>query len=184
MDLHRTCTFFVYRCAHICFALIRGRALSFGVGGLDENSLVESVVSRFRSAGFDVYRNVVLDDVEFDVVALEASSDRVYVHVVEVKRRPRDKVYKQIWRRIELADYLYIAIPYSFYTWALTRVDPRVGIILIKNGDVVVFRRPVYLGKGIAIVRSMCRSYAFVSGFLNRVCERFAGSSQQILSTA
>lgn len=184
LDFHRTCTFFAYRCAYICSASIRSRALSFGVADLDENGLVESVVSRFRSAGFDVYRNVVLDGVEFDVVAFESSSDRVYVHVVEVKRRPRDKVYKQIWRRIELADYLYVAIPYSFYTWALSRVDPRVGILLIRNGDVIVFRRPVYLGKGMAIVRSMCRSAIVASELLKGVCNRFAEPSQHIQSTA
>lgn len=134
--------------------------MKFSAIGFDENRLVDVVASRFASAGFDVYRNIVLDEIEFDVVALEVFSDRIYVHVVEVKRRPREKVYKQIWRRITLADYLYIALPYDFYTWALSRVDPRVGILLIKGEDVVVFRKPAYLGNGAVLAKSMCRYLA------------------------
>ncbi|MDK6028115.1 hypothetical protein QPL79_01890 [Ignisphaera sp. 4213-co] len=122
----------------------------------NENWLIELVASRFREAGFSVYKNIVVCDVEFDILAFEYIQNGIYVHIVEVKRRPSDKIYRQLSKRLKIADYLYVAIPYEFYSWALKRIDPRIGILLVAGDDVVVFRKPRYLGNGFLIANNMC----------------------------
>ncbi len=114
------------------------------------------VASRLRDAGFDVYKNIVVDGIEIDVLALEYTYSAVLVYVIEVKRRPRTKVYKQLARRACIADYLFIAIPYVFYAWALKKIDTSIGIMLIMGSDVVILRNPRYLGNGRRLIERIC----------------------------
>lgn len=97
--------------------------------------------------------------VEIDVLALEYGYDVINVYVVEVKRRPRIKVYRQLMRRAGLADYLFIAIPYMFYAWALRKIDTYVGIMVIRDREVYVLRNARYLGNGGKLLKLMIGEY-------------------------
>jgi len=134
-------------------------ALPSGYISVTERELTELVAYRLSSAGFTVYRNIVVGGVEIDVLALERGYDVTSVYIVEVKRRPRIKVYRQLMRRAELADYLFIAIPYMFYAWALRKIDTYVGIMVIKDREVYVLRNAKYLGNGDKLLKLMLREY-------------------------
>jgi len=115
-----------------------------------EELIVEAVARSLESVGFRVFKHVKIDDVEMDIVALEPGEQRPLVTIVEVKRKPKIKLLKQLRNRAEMADYVYAAVPYMYYSWALEKVDPRVGIMLYFSPErVEVFRRARYLGKGV-----------------------------------
>jgi len=135
------------------------------------------VASRLRDAGFDVYKNVVVDGIEIDVLALEYTDSTASVYVIEVKRRPRTKVYKQLARRARIADYLYIAIPYIFYAWALKKIDTSIGIMLIKSGDIIVLRSPRYLGNGKRLLECICSEHSDIDTITSFCRERLYRSS-------
>ncbi len=125
-----------------------------GVELLSEAVLIDVVVSKMANCGFRVYKNIVVNGVEIDVLGLEylESSPRPLVYVVEVKSRPKPKTYKQLMKRMMFTDYLYIAIPYQYYTWALTRLDREIGIMVILDSDVRILRFAKYLGRGSKIL--------------------------------
>ncbi len=130
------------------------------------------VASRLKDAGFDVYKNIVVNGIEIDVLALEYTDNAVFVYVIEVKRRPRTKVYKQLARRARIADYLFIALPYVFYAWALKKVDLNIGIMLIMGSDIVVLRSPRYLGNGKRLIEHICNERIDISSITPLCRER------------
>jgi len=114
-----------------------------------EEVIVEAVSRLLALAGFEVSTHVRLDGTEIDVVAIERAEPRPLVTIVEVKRRPKVKLLKQLRSRLAIADYLYAAMPYVYYAWALERIDPRVGLLLFFNPErVEVFRKARFLGNG------------------------------------
>lgn len=136
-----------------------GWALPANYVTVTERELTEIVASKLRSVGFSVFRNIVVGGVEIDVLALEYGYDAINVYVVEVKRRPRIKVYRQLMRRAGLADYLFIAIPYMFYAWALRKIDTYVGIMVIRDREVYLLRNARYLGNGSKLLKLMIGEY-------------------------
>ncbi len=145
--------------------MLRGcrRALKLSRFVESESQLVNVVASRLKDAGFEVYKNIVVNGIEIDVLALEYTGSAVFVYVIEVKRRPRTKVYKQLARRAQIADYLFIAIPYMFYAWALKKIDMSIGIMLIMGSDIVVLRNPKYLGNGKRLIECICNERIDIS---------------------
>lgn len=127
--------------------------LSSDVGS--EEELVEVLADGLSRAGFRVLKHVVVGGVELDLVALEESVQGVDVYVVEVKRRPRNRIVKQLEKRFLLADYLYVAVPLDLYTWALKRVDPRVGVLVLVRGEPRVLRMGRYIGNGWRLLKAL-----------------------------
>ena len=82
------------------------------------------------------------------MVALERIGVDCYVYVFEVKRRPRAKLAEQLRRRVWLADYIYAAVPFPLYSWALRVVDPSIGVAVVNRGWVSILRKSRYFGNG------------------------------------
>jgi len=113
-----------------------------------ERELVDLVVEFLERVGFRVFRHLVVDGIELDVVAVEEGPSFSNVYVLEVKRRPRARIARQVERRLCMADYLYVVVPLDLYGWALRRVDPRVGIMVLVGEELRVLRMGSYLGNG------------------------------------
>lgn len=122
-------------------------------GRRGEDVIVQRLADKLRGVGFEVFTHVFLNDLELDVVALEHQRGRSLAYVYEVKVKPRPKLLKQISKRIELADYLYVVVSPNLYPWVLKKVEPFVGLILFINDDLYVFRKACFLGKGEKLVK-------------------------------
>lgn len=101
-----------------------------------------------KSCGFEVFKCVRVWDLEIDVVALERIGIDCYVYVFEAKRRPKLKFIKQLRRRVWLADYVYAAIPYTMYSWALRKLEPDIGIAIVSRDGLMILRKSRYFGNG------------------------------------
>jgi len=124
---------------------------------LDEAFIVDEVYRFFSSMGFKVLKNVRVDTIELDLVLFENSPgyDRPLVTVLEVKRRAKHKLFKQLARRLEVSDYVYAVLPYNLYAWGLTRLEPVYGIMLYRPGSLVVLREAKYVGKGFRLLEML-----------------------------
>ena len=135
-----------------------------GTAKNSEAELINIVAKRLALAGFLVMKNVIVDNTEIDVIALEVVSKdyRPLVYVIEVKRRPKPKVYKQLEKRLRLADYIYIAIPYFYYLWALKKIDQRIGIMVLLENELYVVRYAKYIGNGFVLLSNLKIDREFV----------------------
>jgi len=116
---------------------------------IKENQLLSLFVKKMKMLGLDIFTNVYLHNTEIDAVVFEyIDGRRPYVHLFEVKARAKLKVIDQIERRRELADYLYVVIPYNIYPWIIRRVRDDIGIVIYINGEFYLFRKPRYIGNG------------------------------------
>ncbi len=125
-------------------------------GFRSESELVSIVASRLRECGFFVLRNFVVLGMEIDVVGVEFVGLDPYVYVFEVKRRPRNKLVKQLRKRMSVADYVYAVVPHYLYSWALKRVDPWAGIAVVMGEELKVLRMGRYLGRGRRFIEATC----------------------------
>ncbi len=120
--------------------------------------------SELSSVGFTVLRNVFILGFEIDVIALDTPPrGRPVVYVVEVKRRVKSKLIKQLRKRAPYADYVYAAVPHALARQALRRIPTPFGVLLVDPGSVVrivVARRATYLGRGEGILNALSRSYS------------------------
>ncbi|MEM4788340.1 MAG: hypothetical protein QXV06_00900 [Ignisphaera sp.] len=122
---------------------------------INENIIIQKLVDKLSSIGFEVHSHVNLDGLEIDVLVLEPQEDRPLAYVYEVKSRPTSKLLKQISKRINITDYLYVVVPLSLYPWVLKKLDPLVGLVLYMNNDLYVFRKAEFLGKGKKIIEGL-----------------------------
>jgi len=115
---------------------------------VSEDVIIQRLVEKLRGVGFEVYTHVVLDGMELDVVAFEYQRRRPVVYVYEVKSRAKSKLLKQISRRADLVDYLYVVVPLNLYPWVLKKLESFVGLVLYMNSDIYIVRKACFLGRG------------------------------------
>ncbi|MEM1525785.1 MAG: hypothetical protein QXZ41_06360 [Ignisphaera sp.] len=126
---------------------------------INEDVIVQKLVDKLSSIGFEVHSHVRLNGLEIDVLVLEPQEDRPLAYVYEVKSRPTSKLLKQISKRLDITDYLYIVVPINLYPWVLKKLDPFVGLVLYVNNDLYIFRRAEFLGKGNKLVEEFQNTY-------------------------
>jgi len=114
--------------------------------------IVQKLVERLESAGFDVYSYVWVNGLEIDVLALEHGFDRSYVYIYEVKSRAKPKLVKQVYNRIGLADYIYVVVPARLYPWVIKRLEPSIGVVFYLSGDLFIFRQAGFIGNGARVL--------------------------------
>jgi len=96
-----------------------------------------------------VGKNVKIGDIEVDIISLIPDVHGVSVHLFEAKAKPKWKLIKQILSRYDMADYLYVVLPYTSYLWASSAIPEYVGIVLIdKHLNPILMRFPKWLGNG------------------------------------
>ncbi|MCS7111147.1 MAG: hypothetical protein N3D82_00320 [Ignisphaera sp.] len=122
-----------------------------------ETLIVEKLAKKLLVLGYDVYSNFRFMGLEFDVMAVELSKEfwRPLVHIFEVKVRAKPKIVDQIEKRLGMADYLYIVVPYGLYPWILRKINNLTGVIIYKDDDLYVFKTPVFIGNGYRILMRM-----------------------------
>lgn len=126
---------------------------------ISEGIIVQKLVDKLSSIGFEVHSYVRLNGLEIDVLVLEPQDDRPLAYVYEVKSRPTPKLLKQISKRIDIADYLYIVVPINLYPWVLKKLNPFVGLVLYVNNDLYVFRRAEFIGRGNKLIEEFQNTY-------------------------
>lgn len=136
-------------------------------GGISEDAIVRKLVDKLRCVGFDVFNNIRVGEVEIDVLALEHQDERPLVHVYEVKSRPKPKLVKQIAKRMDMADYIYVVVPLSLYPWVIKKLEPGIGLILYVNDDLYVFQKAEFLGRGMRVAKVL----RYLDGCLPRLLE-------------
>ncbi|MEM0006121.1 MAG: hypothetical protein QXJ56_03360 [Ignisphaera sp.] len=115
-----------------------------------ESVIIERLTKKLLALGYDVYSNFKYMGLEFDVMAIEPSKElqRPLVHIFEVKVRAKSRIIDQIEKRLELADYLYVVVPYRLYPWILKKINNLVGVVIYKNDELFVFKTPIFIGNG------------------------------------
>jgi len=128
-----------------------------------ERELVEVVYWKLASAGLRVLKNIFVLGFEVDIIALDVrSSERPTVYVVEVKRKVKSKLIKQLRKRMPYADYVYAAVPLAAALRALRRIPAPFGVMLIDLGSsmgVYVVREASYLGNGVEMLNALKNLY-------------------------
>lgn len=127
----------------------------------DEDTIIQRLADKLRNVGFEVYTHVFLRGLEIDVLALEPQKSRPLVYIYEVKSKPKPKLLKQISRRVDIADYLYVVVLPNLYPWILKKLEPFVGLILYVDNDLYVFRKADFLGKGVKVI-NMLKEYKYI----------------------
>jgi len=122
-----------------------------------EDIIIQRLAEKLRNVGFEVYTHVVLDGLEIDVVAFEYQKSRPLVYIYEVKSRAKSRLLKQISRRVDLADYLYVVVSLNLYPWVLKKLEPFVGLILYIDKDLYIVRKADFLGRGEKLLYLMNR---------------------------
>ncbi len=91
-------------------------------------------------------------------MALEPSKEfwRPLIHIFEVKVRAKPKIVDQIEKRLGLADYLYVVVPYRLYPWILRKISNIIGVVIYKNDDLFIFKTPIFIGNGYKLLTQMC----------------------------
>lgn len=96
-----------------------------------------------------VGRNVRVCGIEVDLISLIPDVYGVSVHLFEAKVKPKWKLVKQVLNRYSIADYLYVILPYTSYSWALNTLPEYVGIVIVdKYLNPLLMRLPKWLGNG------------------------------------
>ncbi|MEM0066233.1 MAG: hypothetical protein QW459_02745 [Sulfolobales archaeon] len=97
----------------------------------------------------DVYSNVIVGELEIDLVAFEDSRSRPLIYVIEVKSRPKQKLFHQLLKRVGLSDYVYAALPVKHYSYLLEIPEP-VGSLAVDANRQIVYeiKKPTYVGNG------------------------------------
>lgn len=115
-----------------------------------ESIIIEHLTKKLLALGYNVYNNFRYMGLEFDVLAVEHSKEfqRPLIHIFEVKVRAKPKIIDQIEKRLELADYLYVVVPYKLYPWILKKINSSIGVIIYKNSELFIFKAPIFIGNG------------------------------------
>lgn len=122
-----------------------------------EALIVEKLAEKLSVLGYSVYSNFMFRGLEFDLIAVEPSGEfwRPLVHVFEVKVKAKSKIVNQIERRLKVADYIYVVIPYVLYPWILRKIGSETGIVIYKNDELYIFKPPIFIGNGHRILMNM-----------------------------
>jgi len=120
-----------------------------------EERLVNTIANLFLLAGLPVMKHVSVDDFEIDILAIEPGSPRDSVVIVEVKRRPKPKLLKQVFKRLEYADYVYVGVPYTWYAWAYNKLPRSVGVIVVIDNEAAILRSATWVGNGGRLLRKI-----------------------------
>jgi len=118
-------------------------------GYLSEDDLINAFIRFFNSIALYIGVHVRVHDFEVDALIIEPGVERPSVYMVEAKRKPKVKLIRQIRRRCEFSDYVYVVLPYTAYSWALKYIPTYVGIVIVDRGlNPHVIRLAKWLGNG------------------------------------
>lgn len=106
--------------------------------------------------GMETYSNVLVEDLELDLIAIEGTGSRPLIYVVEAKSRPKRKLICQLLNRVRFSDYVYAALPVRHYSYLLGVPEPAGSIAVdVDNGIVYELKKPTYVGNGWRLLEAL-----------------------------
>lgn len=116
---------------------------------IGEDLLIDACSRTLQNVAIYVGRNVVVNGLELDLISLIPEESGLTVHVFEAKSKPKFKLIKQLGSRHRLTDYLYVILPYTLYSWAMSFLPSYVGVVVVDANLIPhLVRLPKWLGNG------------------------------------
>lgn len=104
----------------------------------------------------EIHSNVLVENLELDLIAVENASSRPLIYVIEVKSRPKHKLLYQLLSRVGISDYIYAALPIRHYSYLFEIPEPAGSLAVdIDNEVVYEIKRPTYIGNGWKLLEAL-----------------------------
>lgn len=128
---------------------------------MGEDLLIDACSRILENVAIYVGRNVVVNGLELDLISLIPEEFGLTVHVFEAKSKPKFKLIKQLGSRHRFTDYLYVILPYTLYSWAMSFLPSHVGIVVVDTNLIPhLVRLPKWLGNGEYLLRLITQAMA------------------------